>query len=153
MKRPQFSLRSTLLLVAFAAILAWLGVTAFQVWRDVRSQTLYAYVQFLDRPSRFSFRGRDAPFWPRYWRRLLGRPWPGTYVYTDERRVRVLGIASGPQDLSQAGEARQQIRDALYHRIDHTGKFASCEKCRAAIASRRLRAGGSPPSPATPRSR
>src|SRR4051812_12891749 len=67
MKRLRFSLRTALALVALAAIPLWLATTAFRVWQDPDSRTLYVFGQRLDRPTSFSFYGVDAPFWPRYW--------------------------------------------------------------------------------------
>jgi hypothetical protein len=134
MKRLQFSLRSAVVLVALASLPLWLASTALRVWQDPESRTLYVFGQRRDRTTSFSFYGVDAPFWPRYWRRLLLRPWPGTFVYSPEedwaRQYRVRGMKAGPVDLSDEGRTRGRIRDAIVHDIDHSGEFATCPRCR-----------------------
>jgi hypothetical protein len=74
MRRPQLTIRTLLVLIlAFGMILGF-GLPALEVLRTKKSH---------EHTFMGNNRGRwglvidfvDAPFWPRYWRRLLGKPW------------------------------------------------------------------------------
>lgn len=73
-----------MVMVAIAGLIFWLGATAFDVYRDRETYYLFHYYPWMGTDpihgpqERFS--GHPAPFWPRYWRRLLGLPWPGSYI-------------------------------------------------------------------------
>jgi hypothetical protein len=79
---PRMTTRRWLAITAIVAIGLWLGVTAKAVINDHQSERLYHLWERFEclEPGSIYNSGHKAPFWPRYWRRLLGRPWPGTYV-------------------------------------------------------------------------
>lgn len=84
--RRWLTTRWLMVMVAAAGLIFWLSATAFNVYRDRETYYLFHYYPWMGTDpihgphERFS--GHAAPFWPRYWRRLLGLPWPGSYVCT-----------------------------------------------------------------------
>jgi hypothetical protein len=74
MRRPQVTIRTLLVLILAFSIILGFGLPALKVLRTKESHE-HTYMG--------NNRGRwglviefvDAPFWSRYWRRLLGKPW------------------------------------------------------------------------------
>jgi hypothetical protein len=75
--------------VAGAAVGLWMIAVVYRVQAATHKEDLFHLwvrkdlLMPKDRPEglRRSFLGTTccSPFWPRYWRKLLGQPWPGTY--------------------------------------------------------------------------
>jgi hypothetical protein len=80
--RPQFTVRRMMIIVALCAVVAWLLLAAIQIEREPNSQTLCHLRRFTDNGERIAFgHGSTAwTFWSKYWRRVLGLPWPGSFV-------------------------------------------------------------------------
>jgi hypothetical protein len=81
--RVRFSMKGLMGAVAALGLAVWLIDAAVRVRADGRNNWLYHYEAASpdgppDGPS-WVGQGHVAPFWPRYWRELLGRPWPGSY--------------------------------------------------------------------------
>lgn len=83
MRLTRMTTRRLMIAVAAVAVLLHMGITAIHV----ESRPEYRWVahiwecknQVSIGPQRVAFTECRAPFWPKYWRRLLGRPWPGTF--------------------------------------------------------------------------
>jgi hypothetical protein len=70
-----------MLLVATVAVVTWMSITALAVAHDSKAKFIYHLRQNRDTGEVFvDGHLTTDTFWPRYWRRLLGRPWPGSYV-------------------------------------------------------------------------
>ena len=69
----RLSIRTLMALVLLAGLVFWLVVCAFEV-QGARDSHVHTYVDTGDPPGLAAW-NRPAPFWPRYVRRLLGRPW------------------------------------------------------------------------------
>jgi hypothetical protein len=70
---PRISIRQLLAFVTVIAVILWLGIPAIEVYR---------YKEYHVHQGTGSTKGSvvaqggiPAPFWPRYWKRLAGRPW------------------------------------------------------------------------------
>jgi hypothetical protein len=74
MTRPQVTIRTLLVFILVISVVLGFGMPALEVLRTKESHE-HTYMG--------NNRGRwglvlefvDAPFWPRYWPRLLGKPW------------------------------------------------------------------------------
>jgi hypothetical protein len=73
-----------MILVAVLGVAAWLARTADLVARDPNAEMMSHLRQRRD-TGEFVVQTHPivGAFWPRYWRRLLGQPWPGSYVCPD----------------------------------------------------------------------
>jgi len=81
MPRVRITTRRMMLLVALASVLACLAGVAIRVRDDPDGRWLYhVRADSPDPHSGSTDIGHAAPIWPRYWRRLLGRPWPGSFA-------------------------------------------------------------------------
>ena len=82
MRSPRMTTRRWMVVTAAISIALWLGLTADRVIGDRQSQRLSHLWERRGtfEPGSVYSSGHPAPFWPRYWRRLFGQPWPGTYV-------------------------------------------------------------------------
>ena len=69
-------------LIVFLSGVLWLVVTADHVRNDRETGYLHHVWEREGSlwPGSVSYSQHPAPFWPRYWRRLLHQPWPGSYV-------------------------------------------------------------------------
>jgi hypothetical protein len=67
------SIRALMALVLIAGLALWLSISAFEVY-SARETHMHTYVDTGAVP-RLTGWNRPAPFWPRYVRKLLGRPW------------------------------------------------------------------------------
>ena len=62
-----------MVLVLLAGLALWLDVAAVEVY-SAKDFHVHTYVDTGDPPHLAAW-NRPAPFWPRYFQRLLGRPW------------------------------------------------------------------------------
>jgi hypothetical protein len=70
-----------MIVVAVLAVAAWLSATAVLVARDPNAEQMSHLRKRRDTGDLVvQTHSITGTFWPRYWRRLLGRPWPGSYV-------------------------------------------------------------------------
>jgi hypothetical protein len=70
-----------MIVVAVIAVAAWLSATAVLVARDPNAEQMSHLRQRRDTGELVvQTHLITGTFCARYWRRLLGRPWPGTYV-------------------------------------------------------------------------
>jgi hypothetical protein len=81
--RVRLTVRRLMVVVAIAALPAWLAIGAIRVVSDPEGSTLHHFwiwraVEYAP-PHLAHMSECRAPFWPRYWRSILGEPWPGTY--------------------------------------------------------------------------
>jgi hypothetical protein len=89
LRQLQMTTRWCIAAVAGAAVGMWMIAVVYRVQAASHKEDLFhLWVRKdLSRPEdragglRGSLLGTSccADFWPRYWRRLLGQPWPGTY--------------------------------------------------------------------------
>ena len=83
MRFPRFriTIRWMMIGVAILGVFAWLTITAVSVVRDPNAESMSHLRQRRDTGELIVYsHPTRGTFWPRYWRRLLGRPWPGNYV-------------------------------------------------------------------------
>jgi hypothetical protein len=74
MRRPQVTLRTLLVLILVIGVVLGFGMPALEILRTKES---HEHTSLGDSRGRWGMviESVDAPFWPRYWRRLLGEPW------------------------------------------------------------------------------
>ncbi len=78
MRVPRMTTRAAMVIVAFAAVVSWLTITARRV---SRAESHIWHVWMRRSTGEITVHGHAEPgtFWPRYRRALLGQPWPGDY--------------------------------------------------------------------------
>ena len=69
----KLSIRTLMAFVLVAGLAVWLSVSAYEVY-SAKDVHVHTYVD-TGEPPHLAGWNRPAPFWPRYARRLLGRPW------------------------------------------------------------------------------
>lgn len=74
MKRPKVSIRALMAVVLVFAIALGLGIPAVEVYTTKDHHT-HTAVDVRGTPTLAGLGGVQPPFWPRYVRRILGRPW------------------------------------------------------------------------------
>jgi hypothetical protein len=81
MRFPRMTTQRLMAVTAATAVALWLGIAALRVHNDSESKWIYHLWERFGsiQPGSVYNSQHRAPFWPRYWRRLLGQPWPGTY--------------------------------------------------------------------------
>jgi hypothetical protein len=68
-------------LVVFISIALWMAIPAYLVATDSQAGFISHLYMRNDTRQLFAVGQTHADtFWPRYFRRLLGQPWPGSYV-------------------------------------------------------------------------
>jgi hypothetical protein len=72
-KGCRLSVRALMALVLLAGLVLWLTISALEVY-SAKDFHMHTFVNSGPPPS-FAGWNRPAPFWPRYARRLFGRPW------------------------------------------------------------------------------
>lgn len=79
--RVRFTVRRLMVAVAVVGVAAWLTITAVRVANDPNGGGMRHLRMRIDTRELVT-QGHpvEGAFWPRYWRRLLGQPWPGSYV-------------------------------------------------------------------------
>lgn len=105
--------------VAFAAVVSWLAITARRVSLEPGDSLWHAWLRRSTGAIMVHGHGEPRTFWPRYWRALLGRPWPGDYPCQCRR-------APDPDlmELASAAESGPLLRleerlSVPYHRAVH----------------------------------
>jgi hypothetical protein len=100
--RVQFKVRWMMILVALATVAAWLLVTADRVRLDPQAEQM-SHLRLYRDTAKLVVQTHpiQGVFWPRYWRRLLGQPWPGTFVcpscrerYERSEKCKLIDLAS-----------------------------------------------------------
>jgi hypothetical protein len=77
MRLPRVTVRGLMALVIAFGIVFHLGLTAYRVYS---ANEYHAHTWINNQSGKPSFAvaaNQRPPFWPRYWRCLLGRPWKG----------------------------------------------------------------------------
>jgi hypothetical protein len=69
----KLSIRTLMACVRVAGVAVWLSLSAYEVY-STKDVHIHTFVETSEPPSLAGW-NRPAPFWPRYARRLLGRPW------------------------------------------------------------------------------
>ena len=69
----KLSIRTLMVFVLVAGLAVWLSALAYEVY-SAKDVHVHTYVDTGEPPHLVGW-NRPAPFWPRYARRLLGRPW------------------------------------------------------------------------------
>jgi hypothetical protein len=72
--RPQVTIRTLLVLILVIGVVLGFGLPALEVLRTKESHE-HTYMGSNTGRWGLVIEFVNAPFWPRYWRRLLGRPW------------------------------------------------------------------------------
>jgi hypothetical protein len=82
MRLPTMTTRRWMAVTVASAIALWLSVTAYHVETDRDGEWIYHLWERFDSidPGSVYNSQHRAPFWTRYWRKLIGRPWPGNYA-------------------------------------------------------------------------
>ncbi len=86
MRLPRMTTRRWMLVIAFFALSLWLGLAAYRVGTDPRGKWIYHLWErhgSIEPGSIFNTQ-HSVPIWPRYWRALLGQPWPGSYICDEQ---------------------------------------------------------------------
>lgn len=79
--RPRLTIRQMMVGVALVGVTAWLITTAVRVARDPNAESMVHLRQYRDTGEVVVHAHPIVRvFWPRYWRRVLGQPWPGSYA-------------------------------------------------------------------------
>lgn len=80
MRLPRVTVRALMVLVLLAALGSWAGLRARDVYLDP-DYHIHAYAHWTKGSPSMTFDGAASPpFWPRFWRHLLGLPWKGQPV-------------------------------------------------------------------------
>jgi hypothetical protein len=72
--RPRVSIRYIMAIVLFIAVILALAIPAIEVYRTKEYHT-HMGIDTRGTPTLASWAGIQPPFWPRYLKRLSGRPW------------------------------------------------------------------------------
>ena len=82
MRFPRMTTQRWMAVTAIIAIVLWLSITAYRVKHDTQTAWIFHFWERYGSitPGSIYNSQHPAPFWPRYWRRLVGQPWPGTYA-------------------------------------------------------------------------
>ena len=72
--RPRISIRFITAFVLFIAVILALAIPAAEVYRDKEYHT-HLGIDTRGTPTLAGWSGIQSPFWPRYLKRLAGRPW------------------------------------------------------------------------------
>lgn len=103
MRLPRMTTRRLMIMVAVVAVSLQMAITAFHVGYDPACRWILHIWERKDGPEVVSRPTTTtpcvAPFWPQYWRRLLGRHWPGTFrcECLNEGDTIMLGIGAGTE--------------------------------------------------------
>lgn len=128
--RIQFTVGRMMVAVAVVGVAAWLTITASRVINDPDGDVISHLRMRTDtRGLVTQTHPIGGVFWPRYWRRLLGQPWPGSYVCppacrqqyerTDGHPLfdmlsgddgnKMLGLMAQLNEIWQEGKIRQEL--------------------------------------------
>jgi hypothetical protein len=81
MRLPRMTTRQMMIWTLVVGLGLWTGSACYRELTEPSRSWLYHMTK--GRLNTLTVDQHPAPFWPRYWRRLLGRPWPDTYVCPD----------------------------------------------------------------------
>lgn len=89
--RVRLSVRRMMIVVAATGVASWLSATAVYVARDPRGGQMSHLRQYQDTGEIIvETHVLTGDFWPRYWRRLMGHPWPGSFRCSGPGRFKSL---------------------------------------------------------------
>jgi hypothetical protein len=119
MTRPQVTIRTLLALILMISVVLGFGIPALEVLRTKQSHE-HTYIG--------NNRGRwglliefvDAPFWPRYLQRLLGKPWKEQPLcQASTRRIEEVCSFAHPEIVVKKGDLYDHtpVQFALYQRL------------------------------------
>jgi hypothetical protein len=130
--RTRLTIRLMIIVVAMAAVAAWLLVTADRVRHDPHAEEM-SHLRLCRDTAEVVVQTHpiQGVFWSRYWRRLLGQPWPGSFIcpscrerYERSEKRKLIDLASSDdgQKMMDAMAAiqkeRQEAREnALLHGV------------------------------------
>src|SRR5262245_53296854 len=72
--RPRISIRQLMAIVLALAVILWLALPAVEVYRT-KEYHVHQGIDMRGTPTLAAWGGIEPPFWPRYLKRLAGRPW------------------------------------------------------------------------------
>jgi hypothetical protein len=76
----RMTTRQWMAVTAATAVALWLGIAGYRVKND-SEWIFHLWERFGSiQPGSLYNSQHPAPFWPRYWRKLVGQPWPGSYA-------------------------------------------------------------------------
>lgn len=82
----QVSLRQVCVsLAVFTIVIHVVGTGARVYWDKSENWLVHGFYYEPERELPITFGQHPAPFWPRYWRAMLGGAWPGNYACECER--------------------------------------------------------------------
>jgi hypothetical protein len=104
MRLPRMTTRWWIMGISVATLALWPAFTVYRIYTDLNSRWMYHTWERRGVEGYHDSRitTHPAPFWPRYWRGLLGLPWPGTFTCADQcdeslNRVRRITVTiTGP---------------------------------------------------------
>jgi hypothetical protein len=95
--RVRITVRQMMVSVAVVGVAAWLTITAVRVVNDPNGDGMCHLRMRVDtRELVTQSHPVKGVLWPRYWRRLLGQPWPGSYACPPACRERYERIDGHP---------------------------------------------------------
>ncbi|WP_435009255.1 hypothetical protein P12x_000507 [Tundrisphaera lichenicola] len=76
-RKRRTTIRTAMILILIVGLMLGLGWPAWQVYRE-KDYHVHTAVDVRGAGASLTIMGgMESPFWPRYWRRLLGRPYQG----------------------------------------------------------------------------
>jgi hypothetical protein len=127
MRFPRMTTRRWMAVTAATSIALWLVIAAHRVKNDSESKWIFHLWERYGSIQPGSVYGSQhrAPFWPRYWRRLFGQPWPGNYAcdprteYNGRWARIVVTVAASTSEVEE-GPIRGRPPDSYYaNRASH----------------------------------
>lgn len=117
--RPRISIRRLMAVVALAAAISALTVPAIEVYR-AKEYHVHTGVDSRQTPSLASWGGIEPPFWPRYLRRLAGRPWlgQGPCGFVTGFDVDYCEFAHPEMRVEHAGQSAYQFAPEHFERLE-----------------------------------
>jgi hypothetical protein len=119
MRRPHLTIRALLVIILLIGVVLGFGVPAIEVsrakenhehtWMGNNRGSWGLVIDFV-----------DAPFWPRYWRRLLGKPWREQLLcQTSPERIEEVCSVAHPEIVLKKGDTYEftPAQFVLYHRL------------------------------------
>jgi hypothetical protein len=113
MRFPRFRIRTLMIAVAGAGLVFWLILAADQIRREPNASTLCHLGRFLDNGESFTYGHASSRwiFWSKYWRKVLGQPWPGSFAcpckaelektFGRGRKVEYLATSNGMNEMHE----------------------------------------------------
>jgi hypothetical protein len=103
-----------MIVVAVVGVAAWLAITAVLVVQDPNAEQMRHLRQQVD-TGEYVVQAHPiiGVFWPRYWRRLLGRPWPGSYVCPSCRENYERSEGHPLIDLASSDKGEEMVQEMM----------------------------------------